>query len=156
MQGQAPPIFPAAHPLGVGREQGLHHFGPPPPHHRLVQGEVPHTVGRGGPGRLRPQQGVDGIPGHLEGARGVEVEVASVVRLPGLLGELGRLGLGEEGAVPLADKIGGGSAGGKDVACERKKMRCVLPHLCALTPDQRAQETISSFRFKLLKHMNET
>jgi hypothetical protein len=31
----------------------------------------------------------------------------------------------------------------------------VLPS-CALTPDQRAQETISNFKSKLLKHMNET
>ncbi len=53
------------------------------------------------------------------------------------------------------DEIGGGSAGGKDVSCERKKIRLVFPS-CALTPDQRARETISNFKSKLLKHMNET
>jgi hypothetical protein len=109
--------------LGVGREQGLHQFGPPPPHHRLVQGEVPCAVGMGCPGGLHPQQGVDSVPGHLEGARGVEGEVAPVVWPPGLLGESGHLGPGEKGAVPFADKIGGSSTGGMDVSCERKKMR---------------------------------
>jgi hypothetical protein len=41
----------------------------------------------------------------------------------------------------------------EDVSCESEKNETMC-FLC--TPDQHAQETISNFKYKLLKHMNET